>query len=167
MIRAGERDVDEVRRAALVTLVRCSDPRSRTVLLHVLGRRNEGATVRELAAALVGELGDRRAAPDLAAALRRLVNESEADIALEGVAASALRALARLGGPPAIDAAVTLAGDKRHPFRQTAIEALGVLCDPGRGATTLRAIEAGSDPSLAAAAQNASKRCAAVPTSRR
>jgi HEAT repeat protein len=159
MIRAGDRDVDEVRRAALVTLVRCADPRSRTVLLRVLGRRNEGATVRELAAALLGELGDHAAAPDLAAALRRLVNESEADIALEGVAASALRALARLGGPTAVGAAVTLAKDTRHPFRQTAVEALGTLCDPGPGAATLRAIEGGSDPSLAAAAQNAAKRC--------
>jgi len=159
MIRAGERDVDEVRRAALVTLVRCKDPRSRKVLLRVLGRRNEGATVRELAAALLGELGDRGAAADVAAALRRLVNESEADIALEGVAASALRALARLGGPPAVSAAVALAGDTKHPFRQTAIEALGTLCDPGAGAATLRALEAGPDPALAAAAQNAAKRC--------
>jgi HEAT repeat protein len=160
MIRASQRDVDEVRRAALVSLVRCNDPRGRTILLRVLGRRNEAATVRELAAALLGELGDRAAAADLAAALRRLVNESEADIALEGVAASALRALARLGGPPAVTAAVALAKDTRHPFRQTAVEALGTLCDPGPGAATLRALEAGTDPSLAAAAQNASKRCA-------
>ena len=34
----------------------------------------------------------------------RLVNEAEADLALEGVAATALRALARLGGPDAVGA---------------------------------------------------------------
>src|SRR6185369_8400745 len=101
MLRAGARDVDEVRRAALVTLVRCKDARGKTVLLRALGRRNEAATLRELAAALLGELGDRGAAPEMASALKRLVNESEADLALEGVAASTLRALARLGGPEA------------------------------------------------------------------
>ena len=58
-------------------------------------------------------------------------------------------------------AAVTLAKDTKHPFRQTAVEALGTLCDPGAGAVTLRAIEAGTDPSLAAAAQIAAKRCGA------
>jgi HEAT repeat protein len=160
MIRAIERDVDEVRRSALVALVRCKDGRARTTLLHTLGRRNEAATLRELSAALLGELGDGKAAADVAAALRRLVNESEADLSLEGVAATTLRALARLGGPEATAAAVTLAKDTRHPLRTTAVEALGVLCDPGAGAATLRAIEAGGDASLAAAAQTAAKRCA-------
>ena len=55
--------------------------------------------MRELAAALIGESGDRGAAPQLATTLRGLVNESEADMALEGVAATALRALARSGAP--------------------------------------------------------------------
>jgi len=109
--RAVERDVDEVRRAALVGMVRCKDARTRTVLLKTLTRENEGATVRELAAALIGETGDRAAAPPLATALARLVSESEADLALEGVAATALRALARLGGPEAGGAAVSLAAD--------------------------------------------------------
>jgi len=158
--RAVERDVDEVRRAALVGMVRCKDPRTRTVLLKTLTRENEGATVRELAAALIGETGDRAAAPPLATALTRLVSESEADLALEGVAATALRALARLGGPEAVGAAVTLAGDKRHPFRSTAVEALGVLCDPVAGRATLRALATGNEPGLAVAAQNAEKHCA-------
>jgi HEAT repeat protein len=160
LLRAVERDVDEVRRAALVGMVRCKDPRTRTVLLKTLTRENEGATVRELAAALIGETGDRAAAPALATALARLVTESEADLALEGVAATALRALARLGGPEAVGAAVTLATDKRHPFRSTAVEALGVLCDPAAGRATLRALATGSEPGLAMAAQNAEKHCA-------
>jgi HEAT repeat protein len=159
LLRAVERDVDEVRRVALVGLVRCKDARTRTVLIKTLTRENEGATVRELAAALIGETGDRAAAPQLATALARLVTESEADLALEGVAATALRALARLGGPEAVGAAVTLATDKRHPFRSTAVEALGVLCDPVAGRATLRAIAAGNEPSLALAALNAEKHC--------
>src|SRR5262249_1466701 len=86
MPRAMGRDVGEVGRAALVGLARCKDRRTRTVLLKTLARANEAATVRELAAALLGESGDHSAAPQLATALRGLVNEAEADLALEGVA---------------------------------------------------------------------------------
>jgi len=161
MLRAVERDVDDVRRAALVGLARCRDPRGKTVLLQTLGRRNEAATLRELAAGLLGELGDKSAAPQVAAALKRLVVESEADLALEGVAASALRGLARLGGPEAVALAVTLADDKRHPLRQIAIEALGTLCDPSTGAATLRRLATAADANLSAAAQLAQRRCAA------
>ena len=159
MIRAIERDVDQVRRAALVTLVRCQDPRTRQVLLHTVGLQKEAATLRELAAALLGELGDRTVAGELAATLKRLVNEAEGDIAIEGVAATALRALAHLGGPAAVATAVTLANDTRHPYRHNAIEALGGLCDPGAGAATLRAIAAGPDAAAALSAQAAQHHC--------
>jgi HEAT repeat protein len=159
MLRAIGKDVDEVRRAALVGLVRCKDPRTRTVLLKKLAQQTEAATVRELAGALLGETDDKGAAPQLATALRGLVNEAEGDLALEGVAATALRALARLGGPDAVGAAITLAGDKRHPYRSTAVEALGTLCDPVAGRATLRALATGTEPSLAVAAQNAEKHC--------
>jgi HEAT repeat protein len=161
LVRAIERDVAEVRRAALVGLSRCQDPRAQTMLLRVLGRRNEASTLRELAAGLLGERGDRAAAPAMAAALGRQIDESEADLSVEGVAAMTLRALARLGGPEATAAAVKLATDTRHPYQSTAVEALGVLCDPGAGAATLRALAAGQVASLALAAQNADKRCAA------
>jgi HEAT repeat protein len=161
LARAVERDVAEVRRAALVGLARCKDARARPLLLRVLGRRNEASTVRELAAALLGELGDRAAAPAMAAALGRQVDESEEDLSVEGVAATTLRSLARLGGPDATAAAVKLAKDPRHPFQSTAVEALGVLCDPGAGAATLRALAAGPAGALSLAAQNADKRCAA------
>ena len=80
-------------------------------------------------------------------------------MALEGVAASTLRALARLGGPEAVEAAVTLAGDTRHPFQSSAVDALGILCDPGKGRATLRALATGSNHGLAAAALNAEKHC--------
>jgi HEAT repeat protein len=160
LARAVDRDVAEVRRAALVGLARCKDPRARTLLLRVLGRRNEASTVRELSAALLGEMGDRGAAPAMAAALARQVSESEADLSVEGVAETTLRSLAHLGGPDATAAAVRLAKDTRHPFQSTAVEALGVLCDPGVGAATLRALAAGPPGALALAAQNADKRCA-------
>jgi HEAT repeat protein len=159
LVRGVERDVTEVRRAALVGLTRCKDPRARSLLLRVLGRRNEASTVRELSAALLGELGDRAAAPAMAAALTRQVNESEEDLSVEGVAEMTLRSLAHLGGPEATTAAVKLAKDKRHPFQATAVEALGVLCDPGAGAATLRELAAGPPGALAVAAQNADKRC--------
>ncbi len=161
MIRATERDVDQVRRAALVTLVRCKDTRARTVLLRTLGLRNEAATLRELAGALVGELGDKTAARDLAAALKRLVNEGEGDLAVEGVAVAALRSLTHLGGPEAVSSAVALTNDTRHPYRQNAIEALGLLCDPGAGAKTLHAIAGGGDTTLALTAQTALHHCGA------
>jgi HEAT repeat protein len=159
MIRATERDVDQVRHAALGALVRCKDPRATKVLLRTLAHPTEAATLRELAASLLGELGNRSVTPTLAATLDHLVNESEADMALEGVATSALRALARLGGREAVVAAVKLARDTRHPLRRPAIEALGTLCDPGDGAATLHAIVTGNDPALAAAAQSAERRC--------
>jgi HEAT repeat protein len=160
MIRATERDVDQVRRAALVTLVRCKDPRSRAVLLRAIGQHTEAATLRELAGALIGELGDKSAARDLAEVLRRLVNEAEGDLAVEGVAVAALRSLAHLGGPEAVASAVALAKDPRHPYRENAIEALGLLCDPGAGAATLHAIAGGRDATAALAAQSAQHRCA-------
>jgi len=159
MLRAVARDVDEVRRAALVGMARCKDPRTRAVLLKTVARQNEAATVRELAAALLGESGDHGAAPQLATALRSLVNEAEGDLALEGVAATALRALAHLGGPDAVGAAVTMAGDKRHPYRAAAVEALSTLCDPAAGRATLHALATGPEASLAVAAQNAERHC--------
>jgi HEAT repeat protein len=163
LARAVERDVTDVRRAALVGLAHCKDPRASTLLLRVLGRRNEASTLRELAASLLGDLDARAVAPGMAAALARQVNESEEDLSVEGVAQATLRALGHLGGPAATTAAVTLARDARHPFQTTAVEVLGTLCDPGAGAATLRALEAGAPGPVATAAQSATKRCASRP----
>ena len=159
MIRATERDVDEVRRAALIGLARCKDPRARTIFLHTLKQHDENASLRALAAGLLAQSGDRGAAPEMAAALRVIVSESEADLALEGVVVAVLRSLVHLGGPEAVNAAVTLAGDRRHPFRAEAAEALGTLCDPGAGSAALRALGAAGNPLLARAAERAQKRC--------
>jgi HEAT repeat protein len=159
LARAVERDVTDVRRAALGGLAHCKDPRAPTLLLRVLGRRNDASTLRELAATLLGELDARTLAPGMAAALARQVNESEEDLSVEGVAEATLRALGHLGGPDATTAAVTLARDTRHPFQTTAVEVLGALCDPGAGASTLRALAAGAPGAVTTAAQNATKRC--------
>ena len=160
LARAMERDVDEVRRAALVGLVRCRDKRARPTLLATLKNRRASASLRELSGAMLGELGDRSVTRELADIVAGLVNEAEADLAIESVVMSALRSLARLGGPDAATAAARLAGDARHPaYRRVAVEALGQLCDPGVGAKTLAAVRSGSDASLAAEALKAQQRC--------
>jgi HEAT repeat protein len=159
MIRATERDVDEVRRAALIGLARCKDPRARTIFIRTLKKHDENASLRALSAGLIAEAGDAGAAPAVADALHDIVAESEEDMALEGVAVAVLRSLARLGGPDAVKAAVTLAGDKRHPFRAAAADALGTLCDPGAGNAALRSLAASGNPSLVDAAERAAKRC--------
>jgi HEAT repeat protein len=160
LVRATERDVDDVRRAALVGLTRCQDPRAHAVLLQTLDRRTDNASLRELSVGLLAELGGPAVAGELAAALRRAVVESEADLAMEGVAIAGLRALAHLGGAQAVAVAVELAGDTRHPFQTAAVEALGVLCDPGAGRAALAKLAAGPETPLSRQAARAEKRCA-------
>jgi len=145
---------------ALIGLARCHDARARGVLLAALNRREETPSLRALAAGLVAESGDRGAAPQLAAALRSLVAESEGDLALQGAALAVLRALTRLGGPDAVTTAVALAGDARHPYQAPAVESLGALCDPA-GDAALQKLATGRDAALAEAAARAQKHCAA------
>ena len=71
-----------------------------------------------------------------------------------------LRAVAHLGGADAVAVAVALAADTRHPFQTAAVEALGVLCDPGAGHATLEKMAAAGDTPLARTAARAQKRCA-------
>ncbi|MEP6652197.1 MAG: HEAT repeat domain-containing protein [Myxococcales bacterium] len=160
LARAIERDVDEVRRASLVGLVRCHDPRARPTLLATLKNRHASAALRELSGALLGELGDHTVTPELADTVGTLVNEAEGDLAIEGVATSAIRSLGRLGGAAAAGAAARAAADTRHPaYHRVAIESLGQMCDPDQGAKALAAARAGRDPALAAAAEKAQQHC--------
>ncbi|HEY8924979.1 MAG TPA: HEAT repeat domain-containing protein, partial [Polyangia bacterium] len=161
LIRAIERDVDDVRRVALVGLARCRDRRARPALIQVMRTRRVNPSLRELAAGLLGETRDPVATQALARALPSLVNEAEGDLAVEGIATAALRALGRQGGPEAVKAAADLSRDERHPYRQTAIEVLGQLCDPGVGAAALAAARASSTPALVQAAAAAETRCRA------
>ena len=133
MIRATERDVDEVRRAALIGLGRCRDPRARTIFLHTLKQHDENASLRALSAGLLAQSGDKGAAPEMAAALHTIVGESEADMALQGVVVAVLRALAHLGGPDAVNAAVTLAGDAAPPVSRRGGRGVGDAVRSRRG----------------------------------
>ena len=119
------------------------------------------ASLRELAAGLLGETRDPVAGSVLAKLLPDLVNEAESDLAIEGIATAALRSLGRQGGPVAVKAAADLSRDARHPYRPTAIEVLGQLCDPTLGAAALAAARKGTDASLAEAARTAEARCQA------
>jgi HEAT repeat protein len=159
LVRAEERDLPEVRRAALEGLARCQDARAPGVLLARLGRREEDPELRGLAARLLGAMGDRRLAPRLAEILARLRIESQADLSLEGVALIALQALARLGGPDAVRGAQALLGDERPSFRRAAVEVLGTLCDAGAGARSLEAAAHDRDPTVAGAAVAGRRHC--------
>ena len=159
LVRAIERDVDDVRRAALQGLVSCKDARAPRLLLSVLSREREQPPLRTQAALLLGELKDPGSATALAAALDRLLTEAKSDLALEATATGTLRALAELGGPIALQAALRVRSDPRPVLRRSASEALGKLCDPGRGAEALRAATRDSDAGVAAAASAALRRC--------
>ena len=171
IVRAVYRDVDEVARAALAGLVRCRDPRAKSLLLATLKKHTASAPRRELSAALLGELGKPRQAgqaelgAELARTLGALVNEAEGDLAIEGVAVATLRTLGVVGGPDAAAAAARLALDQRHPYQQAAIEVLGQLCDPGPGAVALGALRVDKNPALSATAAAAAERCKAQASS--
>ena len=161
MMRAVARDVDEVRRAALVGLARCKDARTRIVLLkhrRPPKRERDGARAGRRAARRVG-----RPRPRPRCSPTRCAGWSTSPRPTWRSRASPRRRCAR----SPISAARTPStprsrwpADTRHPFRSSAIEALGALCDPDRGRATLRAFVTGGDPALAAAAQNAEHRCA-------
>jgi HEAT repeat protein len=159
IVRAIERDVDEVRRAALRGLVACRDGRAPQLLLAVLGGQREKPPLRTQAAMLLADLRNPTTASGLAAALERLLLEAQADLALEATATATLRALAEVGGPTALKAALQLRSDPRPVFRRSASEALGKLCDPGAGAQALRAATRDPDPAVAAAATASLRRC--------
>jgi HEAT repeat protein len=165
LIRADEHDLPEVRRAALEGLARCRDPRAPALLLRHLGRRAEDPELRAMSARLLGGMSERGQRPDptlapkLAEILARLRVESQADVALEGVAVVALQALVRLGGPAAIEGARGLLADERPGLRRAALEALGTLCDGREGARAVEKAASDPDPAVAAAAVAARRRC--------
>ncbi len=161
LLRANERDVPEVRRAALVGLARCRDPRAPGTLLAVLGREVEVASLRALAATLLGDLGDPSATRAVAEALRRVTVESQVDLSLEPVAVAATRTLGALGGAEAMGGALALLSDPRPSLRRAALDALGQICDAGAGARAVERALADPDAAVAAAASSAQRRCRA------
>jgi HEAT repeat protein len=69
LLRAYQKDVLDIRMAALVGLAHCHDRRAPPLLVHVLGRVRESADMRSLAARLLGDLKDPRTTARMAAAL--------------------------------------------------------------------------------------------------
>jgi len=159
LMRAIERDVDDVRRAALVGVTRCRDKRAPGALLQLVRTRRMNPSLRELAASLIGEWGDRQVTDALAEQLPSLVNEGEGDLAAEGIAIAAIRSLGHSGGPKSAAALATLTRDEKHHYRQPAIESLGLLCDPTTGAQALAAARHFTDRSLADSAADAEAHC--------
>lgn len=159
LMRAIERDVDDVRRTALVGLTRCRDKRAPGALLQLVRTRRMNPSLRELAASLIGEWGDRHVTDTLAEQLPALVNESEGDLAAEGIVIAAIRSLGHSGGAGSAAILATLTRDEKHAYRQPAIESLGLLCDPTTGAQALAAARQFKDKSLADSATDAETHC--------
>jgi HEAT repeat protein len=156
--RAIERDVDDVRRAALGGLVSCRDSGAPQLLLAVLRRERETASLRTFAAGLLARVKDASTASGMVDALERLVVEAQADLALEATAVATLRALAQLDGPAAARAAHGLRSDPRPSLRRTAIETLARLCDE-KATAALQEATHDPDAGVAAAAATGLRRC--------
>jgi HEAT repeat protein len=159
LIRAYEKDVLDIRMAALTGLAHCRDYRASALLVRVLGRLPESADLRTHAAHLLAEMKDRRTVKPMAEALKRLRQESQSDVSLESTASETVMALAALGGKDAVAAAVDLLSDSRQVLQKAAVQALGELCDPGEGAAALKKASQSKDESIAAAASMAVSRC--------
>ncbi len=160
--RAVERDGDEVRRSALAGLVSCHVPQARATLLRVAGRARESAAMRARAVALIADLGDAAAAPELRAAIERMRIESQADMALEPVLGEALQVLGLLSKGEAQTAAASLIGDHRPGMRRFAVDALDAACDAQNRKTILGVLDGitnDPDEAVAQSAQAAALRC--------
>ena len=159
LLRAYEKDLPDVRMAALVGLARCRDRRASALLVHVLKRVPESSDMRSLAARLLAEMKDPRTVGPMAAALKNLQTESQADLSLEGTVTETVMALATLGGKDAVAAAAGLLTDSRPSLQKAGVQALGRLCDPGAGAAALHTAAQNKDESVSIAAKMAAAHC--------
>jgi HEAT repeat protein len=159
LLRAYEKDVEDIRMAALAGLAHCRDRRASALLVRVLGRLPESADLRSLAARLLADMKDARTTAPMAAALKRLQKESQSDLSLEGTVTETVMALATVGGKDSVTAAADLLTDSRPSLQKAAVQALGRLCDPGAGAAALRTAAQSKDESVAVAATMAAEHC--------
>jgi HEAT repeat protein len=159
LLRAYQKDVQDVRMAALVGLAHCRDRRASALMLHVLKRLPESADMRSLAARLLADMKDSRTVGPMAEVLKRLQSESQSDLSLEGTVTETMMALAAIGGKEAVAAATGLLADPRPSLQKAAVQALGRLCDPGPGAAALRTAVQSKDESVSVAAAMATEHC--------
>jgi HEAT repeat protein len=159
LVRAFQRDVEEVRQAALVGIAHCYQVKATGTLLRTLGRLAESADMRSLAARLLGERKDPRTVPGLSEVLARLLTESQADLSLEAVIADSAMALANIRTTEAISALVGLLSDARPSVQRIAVDALGVVCDPGKGAAALHQAASSKDDAVSIPATAAEANC--------
>jgi HEAT repeat protein len=150
---------EEVRRAALAALGRCSPPLP--TLTAVLTEPRQPTSVRELAAALVAKRGGPEAARALATALRDALGDPAADDRTAGLAVACTRALARVGdrSRPVLEALGEAANEPGSPaVRAAAMESIGLLCPDG-AAEALRKGASDADGQVVRAARAAMNRC--------
>jgi HEAT repeat protein len=159
LVRAFQRDAEDVRQAALVGIAHCYAVKATGTLLRTLGRLAESADMRSLAARLLGERKDPRTVPALTEILTRLLTESQADLSLEGVIASTAMALATIRSPEAIAALAGLVSDGRPSIQRIAVDALGVVCDPGKGAAALHQAATSKDEAVSIPAATTEANC--------
>lgn len=159
LIRAFQRETEDVRQAALIGIARCYGTKATGTLLRTLGRLAESADLRSLAARLLGERKDSRLVPGLNEVLAHLLRESEADLSVEAVVADVAMALADLRTPEAISALVGLLSDPRISIKRIAIDALGMICDANQGAAALHAASGSKDDAVSIPAGAAEKNC--------
>ena len=159
LIRAFQRDTEDVRQAALIGIARCYQVKATGTLLRTLGRLAESADMRSLAARLLGQRKDPRTVPGFVEVLTRLLTESQADLSLEGVIAESAMALAGIRTAPAISALIGLLSDARPSVQRIGVEALGVVCDPGQGAAALHQAAASKDEAVSIPASAAEAHC--------
>jgi HEAT repeat protein len=159
LLRAFKKDVDDVRQAALVGIAQCYGAKATGTLLRTLGRLAESADMRQLAARLLAARKDPKTAPGLAEVMSRLLQQSQADLSLEGVIADTAMALAAIRTEQAIATVAGLLSDKRPSVRRIGIDTLAMVCDPGPGAAALRAAAKDKDESVSAPAAAALEHC--------
>jgi HEAT repeat protein len=159
LLRAVERDQLDVRKIALAGLSSCRDSRAPNLLMALLRREPEAPPLRTQAALLLGQTGDRTATSEMASALRRMIVQSQDDLAIEETALMTVDALAKLGGPAAIEAILAVRTDARPAFRRAVVQALGRACDAPQTAGALREAARDADAAVATAARASLRRC--------
>jgi HEAT repeat protein len=159
LLRAFQRDVEEVRQTALRGIDHCYQGKAIGTLLRTVGRQAEGADMRSLAVRLLAARKDPRLVPALTEVMSRLLVEAQADLSVEAVIADTAMALAAIGNTPAVETIAKLVSDSRPSVQRFAVDALATVCDPGPGAQALRAAAQAKDESVAIPAATAEARC--------